>query len=213
MHRILLILILSFIHCFFSFAHAQGWKNPMVLPGLMNRSLGDPYMMKYKGYYYLYVSAGDKNIYCWRTKDLMEWSNAYVCCTDETTAVAYAPEVIYWNGTFYMCTSPRGGGHYILTSNSPTGPFVHRTGNLGRDIDGSFFVDDNGKRFFYHANNQGIRGCTMPTNLSFGNDVDLGCCISGNGQKDLVSSSATVSITSSIRAIMYGQTAIASTMP
>lgn len=179
MHRVLLILVLSFIHCFFSFAHAQGWKNPMVLPGLMNRSLGDPYMMKYKGYYYLYVSAGDKNIYCWRTKDLMEWSNAYVCCTDETTAVAYAPEVIYWNGTFYMCTSPRGGGHYILTSNSPTGPFVHRTGNLGRDIDGSFFVDDNGKRFFYHANNQGIRGCTMPTNLSFGNDVDLGCCISG----------------------------------
>ena len=97
-----------------SSVHVYGWTNPMVLPGLQNRSLGDPYIMKYNGYYYLYVSAGDRNIYCWRTKDLMEWSTAFVCCTDETTAVAYAPEVVYWNGTFYMCTSPRGGGHYTV---------------------------------------------------------------------------------------------------
>jgi len=151
----------------------------MVLPGLGSRSLGDPYIMKYRGYYYLYVSADDRNIYCWRTKDLMEWSEAVVCCTDPTTAVAYAPEVIYWNGLFYMCTSPRGGGHYLLTSESPLGPFEHKTGNMGRDIDGSMFVDDNGKWYFYHANNQGIRGCTMPTHLSFGDDVDLGCCMSG----------------------------------
>lgn len=155
------------------------WTNPMVLPGLENRSLGDPYIMKYRGYYYLYVSAGDRNIYCWRSKDLTEWSTAYVCCTDETTAVAYAPEVIYWNGRFYMCTSPRGGGHYLLTSDSPLGPFVHQTGNLGRDIDGSMFVDDDGSWYFYHANNGGIRGCAMPTHLSLADDVDLGCCMSG----------------------------------
>lgn len=159
--------------------YAEGWTNPMTLPGLGNRSLGDPYIMKYRGYYYLYVSAGDRNIYCWRSKDLMEWSNAYICCTDETTAVAYAPEVIYWNGLFYMCTSPRGGGHYMLTSDSPMGPFVHQTENLGRDIDGSMFVDDNGKWYFYHANNGGIRGCQMPTHLTYGNDEDLGCRMSG----------------------------------
>ena len=74
-------------------AYAEGWTNPMTLPGLQNRSLGDPCIMKYRGYYYLYVSADDRDIYSWRTKDLMEWSKAYVCCTDETTAVAYAPEV------------------------------------------------------------------------------------------------------------------------
>lgn len=158
---------------------ALSWTNPMVLPGLQNRSLGDPYIMKYRGYFYLYVSAGDRNIYCWRTKDLVNWSDAYICCKDETTAVAYAPEVIYSNGLFYMCTSPRGNGHYLLTSELPTGPFVHRTENLGRDIDGSMFIDDDGKRYFYHANYEGIRGCAMPTPLSFGNDVDLGCRISG----------------------------------
>lgn len=158
---------------------AQGWTNPMVVPGLENRSLGDPYIMKYKGYYYMYVSAGDRNIYCWRSKDLINWSSDYICCTDETTAVAYAPEVIYWNGTFHMCTSPRGGGHYLLTSDSPTGPFTHQTGNLGRDIDGSFFIDDNGKWYFYRAQNGGIHACEMPTHLTMGNDVNLGCCMSG----------------------------------
>ena len=173
---LLLCLLMPLTPC--SKSIAQGWTNPMVLPGLQNRSLGDPYIMKYRGYYYLYVSAGDRNIYCWRTKDLMEWSEAYICCTDETTAVAYAPEVIYWNGRFYMCTSPRGGGHYLLTSDSPTGPFTHQTGNLGRDIDGSMFVNDDGKWYFYHANNGGIRGCLMPTHLTFGDDVDLGCRIS-----------------------------------
>lgn len=177
--RLTLTLCLIGLASVLTSVRAQGWTNPMVLPGLQNRSLGDPYMMKYRGYYYLYVSAGDRNIYCWRTKDLMEWSEPYICCTDETTAVAYAPEVIYWNGLFYMCTSPRGSGHYMLTSDSPTGSFTHQTGNLGRDIDGSMFVNDDGKWYFYHANNGGIRGCTMPTHLSFGNDVDLGCRISG----------------------------------
>lgn len=157
----------------------RGWTNPMGLPGLENRSLGDPYIMKYRGYFYLYVSADNQNIYCWRTKDLVEWSQPYVCCTDPTTAVAYAPEVVYWNGVFYMCTSPRGGGHYLLSSESPTGPFVHRTDNLGREIDGSMFTDDDGKRYFYRADFGGIRGCLMPTPLTLDKDVDLHCCISG----------------------------------
>ena len=89
--RLSLVLCLLGLTSVLTEVHAQGWTNPMVLPGLQNRSLGDPYIMKYRGYYYLYVSAGDRNIYCWRTKDLMEWSDPYICCTDETTAVAYAP--------------------------------------------------------------------------------------------------------------------------
>lgn len=158
---------------------SPAWTNPMELPGLNGGSHGDPYIMKYRGYYYLYVSARDKEIYCWKSKDLADWSEPYIVCTDTVTSGAYAPEVIYWNGRFYMCTSPRGTGHYMLTSDSPTGPFIHQTGNMGRDIDGSMFVDDDGKWYFYHANNEGIRGCGMPTHLSYSDDIDLGCCITG----------------------------------
>lgn len=159
--------------------NAQGWTNPMELTGENCGSWGDPYIMKYRGYYYLYVSAGDEKIYCWVTKDLINWTPSYTVCTDQTTAVAYAPEVIHWNGKFYMCTSPRGGGHYILTSDSPLGPFVHQTGNLGRDIDGSFFIDDDGRWYFYRAQNGGIHACEMPTPLTMSNDINLGCCMSG----------------------------------
>lgn len=182
MKRIFLTFTAFGILTFLSFSQplqAQNWCNPMEVPGLNGGSTGDPYILKYRGYYYLYVSAGDRNIYCWRSKDLVNWSDRYTCCTDETTAVAYAPEVIYWNGTFYMVTSPRGGGHYMLTSDSPTGPFVHRTVNMGRDIDGSMFVDDDGQWYFYHAHYDGIHASTMPTQLSFGDDVNLRCCITG----------------------------------
>ena len=158
---------------------ALAWTNPMRAEGGHPGGYGDPYILKYRGYYYLYVSARDERIFCWRSKDLENWSTAYICSTDQTTYDAYAPEVIYWNGRFYMCTSPRGGGHYILTSDSPTGPFVHQTANMGRDIDGSMYVDDDGKWYFLHANNAGIHGCAMPTHLSFGDDVNLGCCMSG----------------------------------
>lgn len=179
MKKNFLLTVLLLLLCVPSQLLAQGWTNPMTLTGENCGSWGDPYIMKYRGYYYLYVSAGDEKIYCWVTKDLINWTPSYTVCTDQTTAVAYAPEVIYWNGKFYMCTSPRGGGHYILTSDSPLGPFVHQTGNLGRDIDGSFFIDDDGRWYFYRAQNGGIHACEMPTPLTMSNDVNLGCCMSG----------------------------------
>ena len=44
-----------------------------------------------------------------------------------------------------MITSPNGGGHYILKSDSPLGVFRPVTGNFGYQIDGSFFVEDDGR--------------------------------------------------------------------
>lgn len=63
----------------------------------------------------------------------------------------YAPEVIYYNGKFYMTASPLGKGHYIFESDSPEGPFKTITGNIGRSIDGSFFIDKNENVYFYGA--------------------------------------------------------------
>jgi hypothetical protein len=156
-------------------ACAQTWQNPFSLHEDVTDGIGDPYILKYKGIYYLYTSNGNhQTLKCWSSKDLVNWSDAIICSTDPTIEGAYAPEVIHWNGMFYMYTSPHGGGHYTLSSNSPTGPFTVVTGNWGKEIDGSAFIDDDGSMYFYHAHNDGIHGSTMPTPTTFGASVNLG---------------------------------------
>jgi hypothetical protein len=155
---------------------AQTWTNPLTLNGEWSLyGIGDPYIMKYRGIYYLYCSTKDNNtgVKCWSTKDFITWSNAYMCSNEAITKTAYAPEVVYWNGKFYMYTSPGGGGHYVLSSDSPTGPFTVITGNLGKVIDGSVFIEDDGKWYFYHADNSGIMGCPMSSPTSIGAGFNL----------------------------------------
>lgn len=157
-------------------ASAEGWTNPLTLNGEWEKyGIGDPYILKYRGVYYLYCSTRDNmtGIKCWSTKDFVTWSDAYTCTTAAITKTAYAPEVVYWNGKFYMYTSPGGNGHYVLQSDSPTGPFVQATGNIGKSIDGSVFIDDDGRWYFYHAGDNGIMGCTMASPTSIASSVNL----------------------------------------
>ena len=124
---------------------------------------GDPYVMRYNGIYYLYSSTRDNEvgIKCWSSKDLVNWNYEGECTTEAITKAAYAPEVVYYNGKFYMYTSPAGDGHYVLSADSPTGPFTAITENLGMSIDGSVFIDDDGKWYFYHSDVDGIRAHEM----------------------------------------------------
>lgn len=145
--------------------------NPRTLPQEWGEyGIGDPYILKFRGKFYLYCSTRDdqNGVKCWSSWDLASW-NYEGLCVPNTVAIskgAYAPEVIYWNGTFYMYTSPAGNGHYILSSGSPTGPFTVQTGNLGRSIDGSVFIDDNAQMYFTYAGGSGIQGATMSGPLS-----------------------------------------------
>lgn len=120
--------------------------------------VGDPFVMRWNGRYYLYCSTKDNNlgIQCWTSDDLITWEYTGYCAKEKLTVGAYAPEVVYYNGYFYMYTSPRGEGHYVLRSESPTGPFKAVTGNFGHSIDGSVFIDDNGSWYFYSAGGAGI---------------------------------------------------------
>ena len=177
--------LITFVLCLISMTtFAQTWTNPMTLEGEWNRyGIGDPYILKYRGTYYLYCSTRDSEtgIKCWSSKDLVNWSNAIMCSTDAITRGAYAPEVVYWNGMFYMYTSPAGNGHYVLESTSPTGPFVRTTGNFGKSIDGSVFIEDDGKWYFYHAGGGGgIQGCTMNSPTSVGSGRDMNVSIMGD---------------------------------
>ena len=162
---------------------SQTWTNPFTLGGeWIQYGIGDPYILKHRGMYYLYCSTKDNNIgvKCWSSKDLVNWSNAITCSTDPITKTAYAPEVVYWNGTFYMYTSPHGGGHYVLSSTSPTGPFTVITGNIGKVIDGSVFINDDGSWYFYHADGNGIMASPMNSPTTFGTSVYLNVRMANN---------------------------------
>lgn len=137
--------------------------------------IGDPYILKHRGIFYLYCSTKDNEVgvKTWSSKDLENWTYEGLCSTDPITKGAYAPEVIYWNGMFYMYTSPAGNGHFVLFSDSPTGPFTVISSNYGKWIDGSVYVNDDGNLYFLHASPWGIQGCIMDTPSSFGESINL----------------------------------------
>jgi xylan 1,4-beta-xylosidase len=132
--------------------------NPRTLPNEWpNYGIGDPYIMKFLGKFYLYCSTRDtyRGVKVWSSWDLANWTYEGDCGlgSNATSTGAYAPEVIYWNGKFYMYTSPAGNGHYIFSADSPVGPFTVVTGNWGQSIDGSVFIDDNNNMYFSRAGN------------------------------------------------------------
>ncbi|MGG6312001.1 family 43 glycosylhydrolase [Paenibacillus macerans] len=150
-------------------AQIRTYTNPITLPDEWEQyGLGDPFVFSYNGYYYLYVSTRDTDagVKVWSSVDLAEWKYEGLCTEDPITTAAYAPEVRYWNGKFYMYTSPAGQGHYVLESDLPTGPFRVATDNFGRTIDGSTFVDDDGKWYFYYAGSMGIQAAPMTDPLT-----------------------------------------------
>ncbi len=129
---------------------------------------GDPFVMRFNGTYYLYVSTKDNNtgIKCWSSDDLVHWTYRGLCSEERITRTAYAPEVVYYNGMFYMYTSPGGNGHYVLASDSPTGPFEAVTGNMGMSIDGSVFIDNDGQWYFYTSGGGAINAYKMNSPMS-----------------------------------------------
>lgn len=129
--------------------------------------IGDPFVMRYNGKYYLYPSTSDPcdGIKVFESDDMVHWTykGFAVAESEPTVHGAYAPEVVYYNGYFYMCQSRAGKGHYIYRSESPTEGFtlVSKTenlsagdieyGNLGMGIDGAFYVSDDGKLYLMHT--------------------------------------------------------------
>lgn len=128
--------------------------------------VGDPFVYRFNGVYYLYVSTKDSEVgvRAWKSLDLINFEpitgegmpEGYVA-NDEITKAAYAPEIMYNDGFFYMVTSPAGNGHYILKASKPEGPFVPITDNFGQSIDGSFFQDDDEKIYLLRANAGNLR--------------------------------------------------------
>ena len=87
----------------------------------------DPFVYRFNGKYYLYPTTNGRAVRCYVSSDMFSWEPVdngvngrgycYEYSKDGIAApkdgTPFAPEVIYFNGMFYMITSPSGKGHYI----------------------------------------------------------------------------------------------------
>ncbi|WZL78936.1 family 43 glycosylhydrolase [Eubacteriales bacterium mix99] len=140
------------------------YQNPLSLPRQdPEQGLGDPFVLRFNGRYYLCPSPGGEKqgVLLWESTDMVTWSFLGNVAPDALLHHTYAPEIFYYNGTFYLVGSPDGEGHYIFVSDSPGGPYRKLTGNLGQTIDGSMFADNDGSLYFYHAEYPSIYGHRM----------------------------------------------------
>lgn len=169
---------------------ARMYRNPFQLENeWFAYGIGDPFILRWNGRYYLYPSTrthggGEIGVRVWISEDLVDWKYAGYASRDRVTYNAFAPEVVYWNGSFYMYQSSDGQGHYVLKSDEPTGLFTAQTGNIGLSIDGSVFIDDDGSWYFTHAGFRGIRGYKMTDPYTVGTprllEADLGAWTEGS---------------------------------
>jgi len=129
------------------------------------KQCADPFILKHKDTYYLYCTADtyltDLGIPVYKSKDLVNWEgpcgkgpNGLALYKDDVwgNRMFWAGDVIEKNGKFYMF--PTAEEHLIVAvSDSPLGPFkqkekkpMHKS---PKEIDGSVFIDDNGKAYIY----------------------------------------------------------------
>ena len=160
---------------------ARGVENPIE----DTSRTGDPYILRYNGKFYLYCSTDGwyTSYRVWESLDLVNYlylgeyqilnSDGTLNRTTKTGATVaedtgagqnlanecpWAPEVHYWNGGFYMYTSPHASGHQVFKSTTglPYGDFIcvnEKLQNCTEDtypkkIDGSVFIDDNEDKWF-----------------------------------------------------------------
>ncbi len=148
------------------------FENPMKIEKAWVEGVGDPFVMRYDGVYYLYPSTGGKQpfVACWSSKDLVNWKYEGNVASHKDLNHAYAPEVTYFNGKFYMYTAtPDGKEHRCLVSDSPTGPFKFVGEGQARRIDGHIFIDNDGKWYFYAALGTGVQCYPMQSPEWIGN--------------------------------------------
>ncbi|MBI3910719.1 MAG: family 43 glycosylhydrolase [Armatimonadetes bacterium] len=137
------------------------YTNPVVA-----RSFPDPFVLKFNGFYYAYGTgdAGDgRALKLMSSPDLIhwEWHGGILAPLPNTVAEDYwAPEVAYYNGTFYLyyAVTPQGTiAHHlrVATADHPLGPFqdagVDLTPRELFAIDAHPFQDEDGAWYLFYA--------------------------------------------------------------
>ena len=164
------------------------YSNSIDIPNASGSNLAaDPFVLRYNGKYYMYPTGAGAKIRCYVSSDLVNWEpssdkglGSGICLSGKASSYPsgvgdypYAPEVIYYDGYFYMVTSITGNGHFIFRSEDPEGPFVRISENLGKSIDGSFFIDSDEEIYFYGAGGNSISAYKLEDDfITFKKDND-----------------------------------------
>jgi beta-xylosidase len=126
---------------------ANTYKNP-VCEG------ADPFVLLHNGIYYLYSTNSPDGFRVFTSTDMAVWEDRGYCLRAEDVMGDkwfWAPEVLERDGLFYMVYV--ANEHLgVAVADSPLGPFVQKEKRWLNDIneiDGHFFVDDDGAVYFY----------------------------------------------------------------
>lgn len=125
--------------------------------------IGDPYVLRWGGAYYLYATSAPNGFKVWMSKDLVHWELKGLAFDAAHPANSWgvnsfwAPEVIYYRDAFYMVYTARNrqGSLKIglAKSDDPLGPFITVKAPLvDRElsyIDGHIFLDGETPYLFY----------------------------------------------------------------
>ncbi|MCR5753443.1 MAG: glycoside hydrolase family 43 protein [Acetatifactor sp.] len=132
-------------------------------------NIGDPFMLKIsENEYYMYCTSAANGYYCWRSEDMVHWTDKKMCFVSKTDSWCadsfWAPEVCEWEGKYYMFYTARNrqGSLKIglAISDAPDGPFVDYENKplinpMFAVIDANIFIDDDGSKYLYF-----VRDCS-----------------------------------------------------
>ncbi len=143
------------------------YQNPLMVGA-------DPFVLEYKGKYYLYATNADDGFKVYSSDNLAVWQDEGYCLKKGDVIGEkwfWAPEVMEKDGKFYMVYVAEE--HLaIAVSDSPLGPFAQKEKKWLSErcaIDGHFFVDDDGTVYLYYVrfdNGNVIYMSTLIDNLS-----------------------------------------------
>lgn len=150
------------------------YTNPV--GGITN--IGDPYVLKYNGKYYMYATSSGEGFLVWVSSNLVDWVQSGLALNRNNEGNKWgkgnfwAPEVKYYKGKFYMTYSAISENGKmkirIAQSDNPLGQFLNWStpfllGDQDSYIDGDLFIDGD-KLYLYY-----VKDCS--TNIINGKHV------------------------------------------
>lgn len=128
-------------------------------------NIGDPFMLKISdNEYYMYCTSAGDGFYCWRSEDMVNWTDQTKCYTRERLSWGldcfWAPEVVAYENQYYMFYTAKSWTGTLriglAIADSPAGPFIdYRNAPLFdfgfAAIDANVLIDDDGSKYLYFS--------------------------------------------------------------